>query len=296
MILWNKLNIYIKLLNLTEYDIVVPNSIFFSKDRIYDQKIPKLVIKVNSGTSEKICSFIFNRKRVFFFDILNMLTNIYPDVQVKSIMKDLNAYLEELNKYGIIVYSYAQKDSLIRKIKFYFLIFIKGHKNRKDIESSNILSVLITTLSFVVETYLLLIILLIFSIILLFLACYENQYWIYGIYYMIFVISIFLSIAIHECIHLLTYRAFKNKKEGYLISRKCSIAFYREEISGRGKILVRLLAPLITALFGVVLFLSTDYLATKIFSSVFIFHIINLLPFFGDGYAIINDLLQGEKE
>lgn len=145
MILWNKLNIYIKLLNLTEYDIVVPNSIFFSKDRIYDQKIPKLVIKVNSGTSEKICSFIFNRKRVSFFDILNMLTNIYPDVQVKSIMKDLNAYLEELNKYGIIVYSYAQKDSLIRKIKFYFLIFIKGHKNRKDIESSNILSVLITT-------------------------------------------------------------------------------------------------------------------------------------------------------
>lgn len=295
MTLWDRLKLYMMPLRLTEYDIVVPNSIFLSQGWLYDEKIPKLVVKVSAGTSEKICNFILNRKRISFSEILSMLTKSYPDVQAEIILKDLKVYLEELNRHGIIVYEYYKDSSLMEKIKFYFLIFIRGYRNRKDIESSKISVVLWSTLNFVLKTYLLLIILLSFSIILLFLACSESEYLIYVLYYMIFGISLFLSIAIHECIHLLTYRVFKKKQEGYLISRKCSISFFREEIFGRGRILVRLLAPLVTAIFGIILFLSTDYFAIKVFSSVFIFHIVNLLPFFGDGYAIINDLLQGEE-
>lgn len=295
MLFWDKFKIYTMNLKLTEYDIVVPKSVYFNEDGVQDKKIPKIVVKISSGTSENICDLIFSRRRMSFSEILGMLTKLYSDIPVNVISKDLKVYLEDLNKYGMIVYVYPENSSLIEKIKFYFWIFIRGYKNRQDIESSNLSLVLGNTLLFVLKTYLLLIVLFIFSTILLFLACFDSQYSICLLYYIIFVIGLFLSTAIHESIHLLTYRTVKRCKEGYLISKMFSIAFFREEISGKGRIIVRLLAPLITVMIGVVLFLSTDYVVMKILSSVFVFHVINLLPFFGDGYAIINDLLQGEE-
>ena len=53
------------LLSLIECDIIVPDSVFFRKNKIYDQKNSKLVVKVNSRISEKICSFIFNKSDSF---------------------------------------------------------------------------------------------------------------------------------------------------------------------------------------------------------------------------------------
>ena len=53
------------LLSLIECDIIVPDSVFFRKNKIYDQKNSKLVVKVNSGISEKFCSFIFNKSDSF---------------------------------------------------------------------------------------------------------------------------------------------------------------------------------------------------------------------------------------
>lgn len=295
MIFWNQFKAHLLDLEIIEYDVVIPNGVTFSQGIIRDKKIPRLEVRVTTGTAENISTLIFNRKRTSFDIILYKLFKIYPSVPKATISKDLKTYLVSLNKQGLITYRYSVSASLLEKIKFYFLCFVRGYRNRQDIASSNILVVLTKTLVFVLRTYLLLLVLFGVSSLLMLIACLGSQYLIYVVYYITYVISLFLSIAVHESIHLLTYRYITNTKDGYLISKLLSIAFFREKLSGKGGFLVRLLAPLITAFIGGMLFVSTDDLIVKILSSLFICHIINLLPFFGDGYAIINDLLGEEK-
>ncbi|MFQ7000497.1 MAG: hypothetical protein ACLRRH_04015 [Clostridium sp.] len=107
--------------------------------------------------------------------------------------------------------------------------------------------------------------------------------------------GILLSTFIHEYMHFMFLKRFGVKdvriKKSFL---KFGIVFCEENLKKGKLILVALSGPIICFFIGCILITINMLLCRKIInfiSIVYIFHIVNLVPFFGDGKVILKSLV-----
>lgn len=79
---------------------------------------------------------------------------------------------------------------------------------------------------------------------------------------------------------------------GYLVLRRFTFSIIRGKLRKSLSIKVRASGAVFTVLLGIILYLLSKELWVRIPAVIFLFHIINLLPIFGDGYEIVKELLS----
>ncbi|EGP5401626.1 hypothetical protein D3I06_14190, partial [Enterococcus faecium] len=102
-----------------------------------------------------------------------------------------------------------------------------------------------------------------------------------------------MSIILHETTHLILYRKITHHNHGYLSVKTLSMSIVREKVLDRkSNILITFSGAFFVFFLDVLLYFLSDNLWIRIPAFIFMFHIINLLPFFGDGHTIITELLN----
>lgn len=102
-----------------------------------------------------------------------------------------------------------------------------------------------------------------------------------------------MSIIFYEIIYLILYRKIIYYNYGYLLIKILFMLIVREKVLDRKlNIFIMFLGVIFVFFLGVLFYFLLDNLWIRIFVFIFMFYIINLLFFFGDGYMIIIELLN----
>ncbi|MDR0676535.1 MAG: hypothetical protein LBF97_05815 [Elusimicrobiota bacterium] len=276
-----------------DYTISIPDDARIRGIFITDKSVPSKKIKINQIGAMLFKEIEKNDRSIRYSRLLSILKEKYPAIPLKVLNKDVSRFLYSVNYVNLINYKNLYKFNFIKYFMWNFVKFIKGYKNRYDLKGYNLIFLLIQVVLAVFDTYLLVgTFLFCMWLPMIFICIYHHisNLWVFDILGLI--MGLFLSVAIHETFHVYTYRKIIKKQTGYLSSKMLMISFVREVLPLKQSLLVRVSGPLITSSLGETLFIFSDRVAFKVFSSVFIFHIVNLLPIFGDGYSLIADLFD----
>ncbi|MDR1522062.1 MAG: hypothetical protein LBS28_04340 [Streptococcaceae bacterium] len=284
---------FIHYLFFPDYTISISDDARIKGIFIIDESVPSKKIKINQVGTIIFKEIEKNDRSIRYSRLLSILKEKYPAIPLKVLNDDISKFLYSLNFVNLINYKNFYKFNFIKCFMWNFVKFIKGYKNRYDLKGYNLIFLLIQVIIAVFDTYLLIGIFLFYMWLFIIFICiyyHISSLWVFDILGLI--MGLFLSVAIHETIHVYTYRKIIKKQTGYLSSKMLMISFVREILPLKQSLLVRVSGPFITALLGGALFIFSDRVAFKVFSSVFIFHVVNLLPIFGDGYSLITDLFD----
>lgn len=203
---------------------------------------------------------------------------------------DIQIFLLALNQAGLLqIKPIRSKFSL----GFYWNLwrYKVGYRNRYDIEKKGLVLFVQTCLA-LMDTYLWLLMLIIISCVMLVtISLMFSINFIFLWLYITVVISLVLSLSFHEVMHITVFRYLTQSKGGYLYSKRLSVGFFRKVLPLKQTILVRISGPVLTCILGILLFFVSFNIYLKLMGLIFILHIINLLPIFGDGYELVSDIL-----
>ncbi|OTO89042.1 hypothetical protein A5849_000948 [Enterococcus sp. 10F3_DIV0382] len=222
----------------------------------------------------------------------------FPDVPKENLKKDLVVFLQALNNRGIINYTLPKRTSIKEKISCSIKKIQKNLRTSHSIYNEKTLKIFLEVCfhvlkeNFPIITFVCGVNLL--CLLFLFLSFQEIRLEFLWILFPAFsYLVLLMSIILHETTHLILYRKITHHNHGYLSIKTLSMSIVREKVLDRkSNILITFSGAIFVFFLGVLLYFLSDNLWIRIPAFIFMFHIINLLPFFGDGHTIITELLN----
>lgn len=279
------------------FDIFIHPEIYMVNQKIFDSRVPNLEMIVDS-IGALVCNKLIEEKIINSKELLRWFQEEFPDVVEETLNKDLEIFLQDLNNKGIINYILPKRTSIQEKISYSVKKIQKNLRTSYSIHNEKTLKIFFEVLLHVLKENIMIMIFLcgvsLLCMLFLFLSFQEiriESLWILFPAFSYFILLI--SIIIHETIHLIFYRKITRNNHGYLSIKNLSMSIVREKvINKKSNIIITASGAAIVFFLGVLLFLLSNNLWIRIPAFIFMFHIINLLPFFGDGHVIITELLN----
>lgn len=279
------------------FDIFIHPEIYIENQRIFDKRIPKLEMIVDS-IGLLICNKLIETKKISLKELFQWFQEEFPDVPKENLKKDLVVFLQALNNRGIINYTLPIRTSIKEKISCSIKKIQKNLRTSHSIHNEKTLKIFLEVCfhvlkeNFPIITFVCGVNLL--CLLFLFLSFQEIRLEILWILFPAFsYLVLLMSIILHETTHLILYRKITHHNHGYLSIKTLSMSIVREKVLDRkSNILITFSGAIFVFFLGVLLYFLSDNLWIRIPAFIFMFHIINLLPFFGDGHTIITELLN----
>lgn len=279
------------------FDIFIHPEIYIENQRIFDKKIPKLEMIVDS-IGLLICNKLIETKKISLKELFQWFQEEFPDVPKENLKKDLVVFLQALNNRGIINYTLPKRTSIKEKISCSIKKIQKNLRTSHSIHNEKTLKIFLEVCfhvlkeNFPIITFVCGVNLL--CLLFLFLSFQEIRLEFLWILFPAFsYLVLLMSIILHETTHLILYRKITHHNHGYLSIKTLSMSIVREKVLDRkSNILITFSGAIFVFFLGVLLYFLSDNLWIRIPAFIFMFHIINLLPFFGDGHTIITELLN----
>lgn len=279
------------------FDIFIHPEIYIENQRIFDKRIPKLEMIVDS-IGLLICNKLIETKKISLKELFQWFQEEFPDVPKENLKKDLVVFLQALNNRGIINYTLPIRTSIKEKISCSIKKIKKNLRTSHSIHNEKTLKIFLEVCfhvlkeNFPIITFVCGVNLL--CLLFLFLSFQEIRLEILWILFPAFsYLVLLMSIILHETTHLILYRKITHHNHGYLSIKTLSMSIVREKVLDRkSNILITFSGAIFVFFLGVLLYFLSDNLWIRIPAFIFMFHIINLLPFFGDGHTIITELLN----
>lgn len=279
------------------FDIFIHPEIYIENQRILDKRIPKLEMIVDS-IGLLICNKLIETKKISLKELFQWFQEEFPDVPKENLKKDLVVFLQALNNRGIINYTLPKRTSIKEKISCSIKKIQKNLRSSHSIHNEKTLKIFLEVCfhvlkeNFPIITFICGVNLL--CLLFLFLSFQEIRLEFLWILFPAFsYLVLLMSIILHETTHLILYRKITHHNHGYLSIKTLSMSIVREKVLDRkSNILITFSGAFFVFFLGVLLYFLSDNLWIRIPAFIFMFHIINLLPFFGDGHTIITELLN----
>lgn len=279
------------------FDIFIHPEIYIENQRIFDKRIPKLEMIVDS-IGLLICNKLIETKKISLKELFQWFQEEFPDVPKENLKKDLVVFLQALNNRGIINYTLPKRTSIKEKISCSIKKIQKNLRSSHSIHNEKTLKIFLEVCfhvlkeNFPIITFVCGVNLL--CLLFLFLSFQEIRLEFLWILFPAFsYLVLLMSIILHETTHLILYRKITHHNHGYLSIKTLSMSIVREKVLDRkSNILITFSGAIFVFFLGVLLYFLSDNLWIRIPAFIFMFHIINLLPFFGDGHTIITELLN----
>ncbi|EOH8705647.1 PqqD family peptide modification chaperone [Enterococcus faecium] len=279
------------------FDIFIHPEIYIENQRIFDKRIPKLEMIVDS-IGLLICNKLIETKKISLKELFQWFQEEFPDVPKENLKKDLVVFLQALNNRGIINYTLPKRTSIKEKISCSIKKIQKNLRTSHSIYNEKTLKIFLEVCfhvlkeNFPIITFICGVNLL--CLLFLFLSFQEIRLEFLWILFPAFsYLVLLMSIILHETTHLILYRKITHHNHGYLSIKTLSMSIVREKVLDRkSNILITFSGAIFVFFLGVLLYFLSDNLWIRIPAFIFMFHIINLLPFFGDGHTIITELLN----
>lgn len=279
------------------FDIFIHPEIYIENQRIFDKRIPKLEMIVDS-IGLLICNKLIETKKISLKELFQWFQEEFPDVPKENLKKDLVVFLQALNNRGIINYTLPIRTSIKEKISCSIKKIQKNLRTSHSIHNEKTLKIFLEVCfhvlkeNFPIITFVCGVNLL--CLLFLFLSFQEIRLEFLWILFPAFsYLVLLMSIILHETTHLILYRKITHHNHGYLSIKTLSMSIVREKVLDRkSNILITFSGAIFVFFLGVLLYFLSDNLWIRIPAFIFMFHIINLLPFFGDGHTIITELLN----
>lgn len=279
------------------FDIFIHPEIYIENQRIFDKRIPKLEMIVDS-IGLLICNKLIETKKISLKELFQWFQEEFPDVPKENLKKDLVVFLQALNNRGIINYTLPKRTSIKEKISCSIKKIQKNLRTSHSIHNEKTLKIFLEVCfhvlkeNFPIITFICGVNLL--CLLFLFLSFQEIRLEFLWILFPAFsYLVLLMSIILHETTHLILYRKITHHNHGYLSIKTLSMSIVREKVLDRkSNILITFSGAIFVFFLGVLLYFLSDNLWIRIPAFIFMFHIINLLPFFGDGHTIITELLN----
>jgi len=279
------------------FDIFIHPEIYIENQRIFDKRIPKLEMIVDS-IGLLICNKLIETKKISLKELFQWFQEEFPDVPKENLKKDLVVFLQALNNRGIINYTLPKRTSIKEKISCSIKKIQKNLRSSHSIHNEKTLKIFLEVCfhvlkeNFPIITFICGVNLL--CLLFLFLSFQEIRLEFLWILFPAFsYLVLLMSIILHETTHLILYRKITHHNHGYLSIKTLSMSIVREKVLDRkSNILITFSGAFFVFFLGVLLYFLSDNLWIRIPAFIFMFHIINLLPFFGDGHTIITELLN----
>lgn len=87
------------------FDIFIHPEVYMVNQKIFDERIPKLEMIVNS-IGGLICNKLIEAKRISLTELFQWFQEEFPDVPKENLKKDIEIFLQTLNNKGIINYTF----------------------------------------------------------------------------------------------------------------------------------------------------------------------------------------------
>lgn len=155
----------------------------------------------------------------------------------------------------------------------------------------------------------------------LFIQCYKNIWFILGVitliplaffpsytmfrlvlqFHLLIILGVFLSFIVHEYIHIRYMKKYFKAGEVGIECSKSKISIYPQfEISGNKLLIIAIMPSIYLTLFGACLYVIGKFTHVGVItfiSYIYFFHMINIIPPFGDGMMILKSIFLkgGEK-
>ncbi|HFD0828787.1 TPA: PqqD family peptide modification chaperone [Enterococcus faecium] len=279
------------------FDIFIHPEIYIENQRIFDKRIPKLEMIVDS-IGLLICNKLIETKKISLKELFQWFQEEFPDAPKENLKKDLVVFLQALNNRGIINYTLPKRTSIKEKISCSIKKIQKNLRTSHSIHNEKTLKIFLEVCfhvlkeNFPIITFVCGVNLL--CLLFLFLSFQEIRLEFLWILFPAFsYLVLLMSIILHETTHLILYRKITHHNHGYLSIKTLSMSIVREKVLDRkSNILITFSGAIFVFFLGVLLYFLSDNLWIRIPAFIFMFHIINLLPFFGDGHTIITELLN----
>lgn len=279
------------------FDIFIHPEIYIENQRIFDKRIPQLEMIVDS-IGLLICNKLIETKKISLKELFQWFQEEFPDVPKENLKKDLVVFLQALNNRGIINYTLPKRTSIKEKISCNIKKIQKNLRTSHSIYNEKTLKIFLEVCfhvlkeNFPIITFVCGVNLL--CLLFLFLSFQEIRLEFLWILFPAFsYLVLLMSIILHETTHLILYRKITHHNHGYLSIKTLSMSIVREKVLDRkSNILITFSGAIFVFFLGVLLYFLSDNLWIRIPAFIFMFHIINLLPFFGDGHTIITELLN----
>ncbi|HGF7740366.1 TPA: PqqD family peptide modification chaperone [Enterococcus faecium] len=279
------------------FDIFIHPEIYIENQRIFDKRIPKLEMIVDS-IGLLICNKLIETKKISLKELFQWFQEEFPDVPKENLKKDLVVFLQALNNRGIINYTLPKRTSIKEKISCSIKKIQKNLRTSHSIHNEKTLKIFLEVCfhvlkeNFPIITFVCGVNLL--CLLFLFLSFQEIRLEFLWILFPAFsYLVLLMSIILHETTHLILYRKITHHNHGCLSIKTLSMSIVREKVLDRkSNILITFSGAIFVFFLGVLLYFLSDNLWIRIPAFIFMFHIINLLPFFGDGHTIITELLN----
>lgn len=279
------------------FDIFIHPEIYIENQRIFDKRIPKLEMIVDS-IGLLFCNKLIETKKISLKELFQWFQEEFPDVPKENLKKDLVVFLQALNNRGIINYTLPKRTSIKEKISCSIKKIQKNLRTSHSIYNEKTLKIFLEVCfhvlkeNFPIITFVCGVNLL--CLLFLFLSFQEIRLEFLWILFPAFsYLVLLMSIILHETTHLILYRKITHHNHGYLSIKTLSMSIVREKVLDRkSNILITFSGAIFVFFLGVLLYFLSDNLWIRIPAFIFMFHIINLLPFFGDGHTIITELLN----
>lgn len=279
------------------FDIFIHPEIYIENQRIFDKRIPQLEMIVDS-IGLLICNKLIETKKISLKELFQWFQEEFPDVPKENLKKDLVVFLQALNNRGIINYTLPKRTSIKEKISCSIKKIQKNLRTSHSIYNEKTLKIFLEVCfhvlkeNFPIITFVCGVNLL--CLLFLFLSFQEIRLEFLWILFPAFsYLVLLMSIILHETTHLILYRKITHHNHGYLSIKTLSMSIVREKVLDRkSNILITFSGAIFVFFLGVLLYFLSDNLWIRIPAFIFMFHIINLLPFFGDGHTIITELLN----
>ncbi|OTO90605.1 hypothetical protein A5836_001449 [Enterococcus faecium] len=245
-----------------------------------------------------ICNKLIETKKISLKELFQWFQEEFPDVPKENLKKDLVVFLQALNNRGIINYTLPKRTSIKEKISCSIKKIQKNLRTSHSIHNEKTLKIFLEVCfhvlkeNFPIITFVCGVNLL--CLLFLFLSFQEIRLEFLWILFPAFsYLVLLMSIILHETTHLILYRKITHHNHGYLSIKTLSMSIVREKVLDRkSNILITFSGAIFVFFLGVLLYFLSDNLWIRIPAFIFMFHIINLLPFFGDGHTIITELLN----
>lgn len=279
------------------FDIFIHPEVYMVNQKIFDERIPKLEMIVDS-IGGLICNKLIEAKRISLTELFQWFQEEFPDVPKENLKKDIEIFLQTLNNKGIINYTFPKSISIKKK---FFCSIKKIQKNIRtsySIHNEKTLKIFLEVCFYVLKENFILMTFLcganLLCMLFLFLSFQEIRLeFLWSLFPSFSYLILLMSIMLHETTHLILYRKITHNNHGYLSIKTLSMSIVREKLLDRkSNILITLSGAIFVSFLGVLLYFLSDSLWIRIPAFIFMFHIINLLPFFGDGHTIITELLN----
>lgn len=287
---------FIKLFSVPSLVPYFPPSVHLLNNIIYDKGLHNKV-KINR-TANEILKLVNGYNNVK--DIVDIMKEKYTGTKAK-IERDIKHLIKTANSRNIINFKYVGGNFATRAVLGAVFNLIKGYSERFDIKGTNFMYIfyqlIFPIIKKILPLWLLPNFLLIFTLIFANISM-SPLLWNIILFYNSLFVGFISSIALHETLHIYFFRKnYHRRNAGYFVSKGFSYFFVHSD--SVDNILGKLLGSLVPSALGIISIIVLSLINVGninnyflVFSFTYAIHIVNLIPFWGDGKDIFMKILK----